>query len=128
MENCEKCNVKNICLKCFDNYGLLEKNKNICIYIGDNEYYTDDGSSYYLCNKSLPFCQKCTNRNYCLNCFNNYYFIEFERNRCYNDKNLSKYYTEDNGFSYFLCENNCDTCYSKSECKSCLPKGDLNGY
>ena len=121
MENCEKCNVKNICLKCFDNYGLLEKNKNICIYIGDNEYYTDDGSSYYLCNKSLPFCQKCTNRNHCLNCFNNYYFIEFERNRCYNDKNLSKYYTEDNGFSYFLCENNCDTCYSKSECKSCLP-------
>ena len=120
MNNCEKCNSKDNCLKCFDNYGLLEKNKNICVYIADNKYYTEDGSSYYLCSKSLPLCEKCSNKNNCLSCKENSYFIEFERNKCYNDKNLSKYYTTDNGFSYFLCENNCDTCYNNSICKTCI--------
>ena len=120
MTNCERCTNKNNCLKCDDDYGFFEKSKNICVYIGDNKYYTEDGNSYYLCGKSLPNCEKCLNKNYCLSCNSGSYFIEFERNKCYNDKNLSKYYTEDGGISYFLCENNCDTCYNKTVCKSCI--------
>ena len=120
MKNCEKCSGKNLCTKCFDNYGFFETYKNICVYLGDNRYYTDDGSTYYHCNRSIPFCEKCTNKNHCLNCIKDYYFIEYQRDKCYNDKNLSKYYTSDNSISYFLCENNCDTCYNKSECKTCL--------
>ena len=118
---CERCNNKNSCIKCFNNYGFFENYKNICVYLGDNKYYTEDnGNSYYLCSKSLPNCEKCSNKTNCFNCFNGYYFIEYERTRCYNDKNLSKYYTEDEGYSYFLCENNCDTCYNKSICKTCI--------
>ena len=120
MPNCEKCSGKNVCTKCFDNHGYFETYKNICVYIADNRYYTEDGTTYYSCNKTMPLCEKCSNKNYCLNCTKNSYFIEYERNRCYNDKDLSKYYTKDNGISYFLCENNCKSCYNDTLCKTCL--------
>ena len=121
IENCEKCINKNTCTKCYDEYGLYENYKNICVYIGDNRYYTEDGNTYYLCSKKLPNCETCLNNNYCLSCKQRSYFIEYEKNRCYNDKNLSKYYTNDNGITYFLCENNCDTCYNNTVCKTCIP-------
>ena len=121
MENCERCDNKKECKKCFDDYGLFEKNTNYCVYIANNRYYTEDnGKSYYFCNKSLPLCEKCTNKNYCTTCVKNAYFVEYEKDRCYNDKNLSKYYTKDGGVTYFSCQNNCDTCYNESLCKSCI--------
>ena len=120
MSNCERCTNKNNCIKCDDDYGFFEKYKNRCVYIADNRYYTEDETTYYLCSKSMPNCERCLNKNYCIICFKGSYFIEYERDKCYNDKNLSKYYTEDYGISYFLCENNCDTCYNKTVCKSCI--------
>ena len=120
---CDICENENKCIRCKKGYGFLENDRSKCIYVGSNEYYSEDeGLSFYPCSTNLQNCEQCLNKTYCIKCNNSYYFIEYDRTRCFKDKNLDEYYTEDNGTSYFPCNtdvSHCKACISKINCSLC---------
>ena len=131
-EFCDECTNRNTCTKCLNNYGFIGFDRSKCIYIGNNEYFTENGGiSYIPCNTNLLNCQQCSNRTYCLKCNETYYFIAYDRTRCFGNYNLNEYYTEDNGTSYFPCNTgipNCKNCSSKYNCTMCQATYYFIGY
>ena len=124
IKNCQKCNSKNSCTKCYNNYYLIiQKDKDICIDSVDDRYYTENGGkSYYPCNESINFCERCQNKKICIKCNENYGFFENNKDICvYLGDN--EYYTMDNGKTYYLCRKlfpNCHKCYNNVSCYQCL--------
>ena len=124
--NCEQYNQDYTqCIKCKNNTYLLGKDKTKCFKdINIEQYYTEDGISYYLCNNEIDNCNKCLNKSFCLECQNNYFFIGKDRNKCIkeNDIEKNKYILEEDGLTYSLCSDiidNCTECNNKTYCKKC---------
>ena len=120
---CEECSSKTNCTKCFYNYGFPGTDRSKCIFVNNNEYYTEDyGLSFYPCYTNLLNCQKCLNKTYCTKCNETFNFIEEDRTKCYTINNYNEYYTEDNGYSYYPCNTgieNCKFCSAKYDCEIC---------
>ena len=113
-------------MKCKNNSYLLGNDKTKCLKnINIEQYYTEDGISYYLCNNEIENCNKCLNKKtLCLECKYNYFFIGKDRNKCIkgNDIENNKYILEDDGLTYNLCSDfidNCVECKNKTFCKKC---------
>ena len=123
MEFCDECTSKNTCTKCSNNYGFPGSDRSKCIFVNNNEYYTEDnGISFYPCSTNLLNCQKCLNKTFCSICNQTYHFIGNDRTKCLSITDFDEYYTEDNGFSYFPCYtgvSNCKKCTSKNICTRC---------
>ena len=119
---CDECTDKNTCTKCKNEYGFLWNNRAQCIFVNNNEYYSEDnGISFYPCYYNLPYCKKCANKTVCTECQPNNYFIETDRTKCVFISNFSYYYTED-GYSFYPCSTSmphCETCSSKYSCTKC---------
>ena len=133
IKSCEKCqNKNNSCSQCKSGFYFLENNRTFCFSgLNLSKYYTtDNGISFFLCNKTIPNCEKCSLYNNQLSlrcdlCEENYYFLENKRDKCYNNFILDEYYTEDNGISYYPCDSNyfpkCKKCLnSKTSCEKCI--------
>ena len=122
--------VKNVCIKCEDNYFFIGENRNKCYKknedeINMDEYYSEDnGTSYSRCDVIIENCNKCLNRSYCIKCNNEYYIIGNEKDKCHNKNDIDdkKYYL-DNNSTLFLCNESipfCEECESKQICKKCM--------
>ena len=120
-EFCDECTNKYTCTRCQYTYGFFGTDRSKCIHVG-NEYYTDDGITFYPCYTNLLNCEQCLNKTHCIKCNQSFYFIEYDRTRCFNIYNLKEYYTEDGGISYFPCNTgiaHCKNCSSKYNCTAC---------
>ena len=131
-ENCKVC-YNSMCIKCKDNYKLIE-DKNICqLEIPNNNYYFDE--KYNIYKKCHEYCKSClqgpkyfndileiedTN---CDECIENYYKIE-NTNNCINKNNIPEtYFFDPEKELIFKCFENCRTCSQKqinSTYYSCL--------
>ena len=128
VSNCEECLNKEICTKCKENYFFINEERTICYNeIDKKKYYPENNNKiYYSCNKSLPNCEECLNKNECTKCKEGYFFINEDRSKCYNEIEEKNYYTENNGTIYYSCDKslkNCEECINKEECTKCK-----NGY
>ena len=132
-DNCKVC-YNGVCIKCLDNYKLIEdSNYNYCL-TGTEEgfYYNEDYGIYKKCHE---YCKSClegpiyqedsleigdTN---CNKCIDNYYKIE-NTNNCINKNNIPEtYYFDTNKNLICKCFENCKTCnqnQTNSSYYSCL--------
>ena len=122
--NCKIC-YNNICIKCFDNYLLIE-DTNICqLNIPNKGYYYDSKSFLY--KKCHESCKTCSNGpiyfydrleiedTNCDECIENYYKLE-NTNNCVNKNNHPiAYYLDINKGLFFKCYEKCMTCSSKKK-------------
>ena len=130
IEHCEECNGKNNCIKCEDNYFMVNNDKTKCVKkdkIDEDNYYFDEKENiYHSCNDTMSKCEQCSGKNNCTKCSDEYYFEGDDRTKCVKDLDIKKYYTEDNGTSYYPCDywvEHCQECTAKNECTKCT-----NGY
>ena len=122
IERCNECKNKNVCIKCDNNYYLVNFKKNKCVYIEEinlNEHYlSSDGFTYYSCglNEGVPNCKICNgNKDECIECESGYSILDDDKTKCIKEINLKSelYYTLDNGKNYKSCiyyGNNCIQC------------------
>jgi len=133
LPNCEECIDKYTCIKCKPNYFFINNDRSQCYNkLDDNDkYYSNENKTiYYLCNTSIPHCEKCLNKNECLICEDNYFFINDDRSKCYNKIDEKKYYPEDGGKIYYSCSHNmehCVECENKTKCILCEDNFYLSG-
>ena len=133
IKNCNECESEEKCIKCQDNFYLINNDTKTCVNINEinpiDEYYLDinNKTTYYSCNNSeynaIQNCKKCYNNNSCVLCNNGYTFIEGDKTKCFKIEELgNKYYSDPNdGNIYLKCSNlvnNCYTC-SSSQCLVC---------
>ena len=120
MNNCEECELRNVCTKCKENYYLLGNKKDDCRNDFDRKkYYTEDNLTYYPCDTNFEFCDECTNKYTCTKCKFTYGFLGEDKSKCVYVG--SEYYTED-GISFFPCSTNllnCEQCLNKTYCIKC---------
>ena len=128
IENCNKCNVKDSCIECNENYYFIENDRKNC-ETGRNlkKYFSkDNGISYFPCNTAMEYCDECYNDHFCYLC-QSLYFLKFENNKdCIKEEDLKKdkSYYRLNSTHYKKCSDNilnCDLCSSSQECDQCLP-------
>ena len=104
INNCEKCENRNICLSCFEGYKYI--------------------SEKIICEEIISFC-KTYDEKYerCLKCDEGYYLLNDNKLKCYNDTlDPEKYITEDEGITFINCGkiiNNCEKCDNKNYCNQC---------
>ena len=140
IENCEKCEGENNCIKCINNYGIIENDHSQCRDISSNEYYFDSTiQTYKLCSAKINNCKKCSQQNEIVDCIecdsNEYSLVHGDTVECIlkttilND-NSNNYFTDDDGINYYSCSDsfyhsveNCLKCNNKETCLSCK-----NGY
>ena len=104
LPNCEKCQERNICLKCKDGY-----------------IYNENNSS---CVPEISSCKKYDiNYENCEECEEGYYLLNYDKIHCYNDSlDKDKYITEDGGITYISCDkliDNCEKCNERNKCNQC---------
>ena len=117
-ENCKVC-YNNYCVKCQDDFKLIE-DTNICIeYAPYNNYYFDDNYNMY--KRCHHFCKSCLQGpNYndileiedtnCIECIEDYYKIENTSN-CINKSNIPEtFFYDSNKKLIRKCFENCKTC------------------
>ena len=140
IENCEKCEGENNCIKCINNYGIIENDHSQCRDISSNEYYFDSTTQTYKpCSAKINNCKKCSQLNELVDCIecdsNEYSLVHGDTVECIlkttilND-NSNNYFTDDDGINYYSCSDsfyhsveNCLKCNNKETCLSCQ-----NGY
>ena len=135
--NCKICN-NNICLKCIDNFILIEDTNDTYTcqtnFIKEGYYYDERYMVYKKCHDS---CKTCSNGpiyyidileiedTNCNECIQDYYKIENTNNCVNKDKVPLAYYLDINKKYFFKCYENCMTCksYKKNStylnCMSC---------
>ena len=129
IKNCNKCENDNICIKCEDNYYLLNDYKSKCYHISEiteGEYYlSEDKTTYYSCKNikynSFLNCKNCTGNNTCSFCNYGYTFVDGNKDECINYYSLDdyKYYSDPEDPS------NVKSCsHMDSECINCTSYGD----
>ena len=60
IENCQKYLNETFCLKCKENYAFKENNRSVCLNKDSfDNYYTEDGISYYPCENEIGHCSNC---------------------------------------------------------------------
>ncbi len=140
---CEECEYdtklqKNNCIKCLDDYIILDEDGDICI---DKSILADqitqktlientEHTKYYTCSKLIPNCDTCDAATNCLSCKNNYVFVNSVHSKCLNknDYNKGHYFTNDNGINYYSCLTNCLKCTNASICIQCDEGYELNDF
>ena len=67
IENCDKYNYDYTeCAKCKNNTFIIGNDKTKCHNdINIDQYYTEDGISYFLCENEINNCSKCVNKTFC---------------------------------------------------------------
>ena len=132
IENCSKCNSKDTCIKCIENYYLFNNETKICYEQNQipfkDCYLNEENTTYYLCNNtkynSINNCKRCSSNNSCSFCQEEYTFINGNKSLCIEKKNLIEglYIPDINDTSnYIKCSyfiNNCDIC-NVSQCHKC---------
>ena len=126
IENCAKYNKDYTqCIKCKNSTFLIENDKTKCYKdINIEQYYSEDGISYFLCKNEIGNCNKCVNKSFCLECENNYFFKGKDRTKCIRGEDIekNKYFLEDDGLTYSPCSDileNCNECKNKTYCIKC---------
>ena len=121
--NCRKCNSRDDCYLCRDNYIFVRGKRDLCFINDPDRLYNDTDGNLYPCFDNLPNCDKCFGDKYvCRNCLPNFYFVEDDRTICYNIS-LNEYFTENGGESYKKCSNyigNCSECSNRTTCTRCI--------
>ena len=122
INNCITCNSENYCLSCENTYGIINDIFNECISLKgkENKYYLDESNGvYYNCNKNMPNCETCTNKNSCISCGAGYKKDPY--NKCVNESLLLDFFINEHG-NFLKCSdsiNNCKYCSSKDFCNYC---------
>ena len=134
--NCEECEKENDnlkCMKCINDYFLVDDDYYNCkqeseINPIDEYFLNDEKNHYYSCgnNKynSVENCQKCINNYSCNLCKEGYKFIYDNKALCKNIIELGDEYIPDllDSTMYRKCNyyiSNCKRCSSRNECLSC---------
>ena len=103
-KNCSECYFDNnktkiICVKCLNNFALLEKSEGFCRSkeeIGNKDgYYLINSTHAGSCSDAIENCKSCHNKTYCNQCNNGYTFVpenegENWKNECVNNTLLIK--------------------------------------
>jgi hypothetical protein len=131
INNCDECQDNTICLKCKNNFYMINDETNNCIQESkineDESYLNDDNTMYYSCNNILYQdvlnCKKCLSKSHCTLCRDGFTFINGDKSICVEKKNLKDKYIQDtlDLSNYIKCENkysNCDSC-NDIRCLSC---------
>lgn len=76
MNNCEYCYSGKHCIKCKNNFTLLDEDNSHCYSTLNltKKYYKKNEIYYASCHKAITGCKECLNSEYCLNC-SNYYLL-----------------------------------------------------
>ena len=117
--NCKIC-FKDICIKCLDNYFLIEES-NICQKEIPNEgyYYDSNSKSYKKCHEYCKTCSDGTKYNIdsleiedtnCDECIGNYFKIENTNNCVIKDNPPISYYFDEKKHLFCKCFEKCKTC------------------
>ena len=128
--NCLKCQGKEICSLCYNDYAIINKNYSQCVdkkdYINNDEYYTkDNGISFIKCSNSISNCQSCENENICKECFDNYALTENDLSKCIDLNNIDYENCEKINEKRYKCYyNKIENCYKyfsikKDKCLEC---------
>ena len=130
INNCEECSSENYCIKCLNNYAIINGDHTKCESLLEEKYYYDNSSeTFKLCSDKIETCELCTTYGdiICKQCFSNYAVkhenditckeISFFLNNAY-------FYTNDNGKNYYSCSlynevDNCEQCSNKEFCNEC---------
>ena len=131
IDNCDQCDNKDNCLKCQNDFYMINNNKNNCIPISNIEingfYLNEEKNIYYSCNDELYHditnCKTCQSKNTCSLCQDNFTFINGNKTICIEKENIKNKYIQDplEISNYIKCENkfdNCDTC-NNNKCIKC---------
>ena len=125
IKNCEVYNNDfSECEKCKNNSYFLGSDRTNCTSdININNFFSEDGESYYLCKDYIEYCKECINKNICTKCESKYFLLNNNKSICHNinEIDITKYYTEDN-ITYSLCSDilyNCEECDNKNNCSKC---------
>ena len=132
IDNCAQCDNKENCLKCQNDFYMINNNKNNCIPISNIEingfYLNEEKNIYYSCNDELYHdiknCKVCQSKNTCSLCQENFTFINGNKTICIDKENIKNKYIQDplDISNYIKCEkkfDNCDTC-NNNHCISCI--------
>ena len=140
IKNCNICENENKCLKCEEDFYLLNDITNKCYNISEitpiEEYYLgEDNLTYYSC-KNIKFnsfanCRNCTGNNTCSLCNNNYYFVNGNKTQCINLYSLEEgiYQIDPNDTSNMVkcseIDQNCHKCSFYGECYQCFENSGI---
>ena len=131
IDNCEQCSSSTHCIKCKNNFAIIEDIYNICEDLSSQKYYYDDESGKYkLCSTKMINCEKCITKNdnfICKQCIENFavkYDITTQCDEISLLENNSNFYSNDSGISYYSCSlysdvKNCLECSNKEICEKC---------
>ena len=132
INNCNECEDKNTCIKCDNDFYMINNETKNCIDITNiplDEYYLKNGTTMlYSCNNSnyndIDNCKKCSDKTSCSLCKDTFTFIDGDKSLCVGIDTLNNKYIKDpnDETNYIKCHNfynNCDTC-NNIKCLSCL--------
>ena len=142
IDNCLECEKKDnnaTCIKCVDNYFIVNNNYRTCktqdeIIPVDEYYLNNTNNEYYYCgNKNyhtVENCGKCINSTSCNLCKDGYTFIDENKKICKNISELGEEYIVDetDNTIYRKCNyyiDNCTKCSSKNICMECANRYGL---
>ena len=132
IENCDECESSERCLKCSNNYFMINNNEKKCwkkneIESIDEYYLNDKNTTYYSCNDTkynyINNCKKCLSKDSCYSCKDEYTFVNGDKSVCSKKEELKgKYILDPNdNTNYIKCSNfinNCDLC-NNEKCILC---------
>ena len=129
--NCSECENNNTCLKCLNNYYMINDDKFNCFELSqfsrNNYYLNNEKTIYYSCNNTLYHnienCKECINREICSICQDEYTFIDGDKSSCVKKEILKDKYIPDplDSTNYIKCSlyfDNCNLC-NNTQCISC---------
>ena len=131
--NCSECRIENKklnCIKCKENFGILDNNLFKCYDIlnelydkinNKSIYTTDNGTNYYSCEKSIENCSNCINNNICIKCVESNVFFNDNFSKCYSKIDFKiGYYPNEDETIYYPCLDNCGICNNSYICLKCI--------
>ena len=128
IDYCYICKTKESCNECNTNYYFIGNDRTKCETGKDLEqYYTKDGGkSYFSCNTTMNYCDKCYSENYCYLCQFEYFLKVGNSKDCILESELQKdkTYYRLNSTHYKKCSetiNDCAICSSGDQCDQCSP-------
>ena len=126
VNNCDYCLSGTHCIKCKNNFTLLDEDNSKCHSINNltKEYYRKDEFYYASCHKAIMGCKECINSEYCSNC-SEHYILSNDKRKCTWDPNIGNTFIEyENGtkIECFKLMDDCDFCLSENFCTVCNRK------
>ena len=141
IEDCSECLIENdklMCIKCKEQFGLLDNDVFKCINIinelddkiKNNKVYTlDKGINYFTCEKQIENCTRCINNKTCLQCLEDNAFLNDNFSKCYSKDNFEiGYYSNENETIYYPCLEDCGICNNSDYCIKCVSNYAFIGY